>query len=97
MPDQRENNIPDTSETYERGHPDKTPGLGEMDTPEAQKKQADHPDSVQGSTRNDLDSQELTADDIQQQGDVVDPASDAAHGNRKDPADLGDKAQKENA
>lgn len=56
MPDKREHRIPDTSETYERGHPDKTPGLGKMDTPDHDE-HADHPDSVQGSVRNDLSEQ----------------------------------------
>ena len=91
MSDKRPHNMPDTSETYERGHPGKTPGLGEMGDPDHPK--GDHSEAHQDSRSNDLESQELNADDTQQQSDVVDPASDVAHGDRRDPADAQKKEQ----
>ena len=79
--------MPDTSETYERAHPEKTPGMGEMGKPDLVPDE--RPDSVQGSTRNDDDPPELAGQDPTDRGDVVQPESGTAHGDRVDPAATG--------
>ena len=77
--------MPDTSETYERGHPGKTPGLGEMgkvdNTPEPQ------PESYDDSRKNEKFRREMTADETQKLGESVDPQDPLAHGNRADAGD----------
>ncbi len=76
--------MPDTSETYERGHPGKTPG-GQLEAPDTVPDE--RPDSVQGSTRNDNDDGRLTSlagQDPQNQGDAVDPTDSIAHDGRAD-------------
>ena len=83
--DERPENAPDTSETYERGHPSKEPGLGEVDTPErADDDREDHP---QSSTHNPDRDTDLAGEDQRDGGDAVDPASDVAHGDRPDPSE----------
>ena len=77
--------MPDTSETYERGHPGKTPGLGEMgETDKNRKKQAE---SYADSRKNPKEPSELTAQETSQQGDGVDPTNAQAHGNRSSAGD----------
>ena len=72
--------MPDTSETYERGHPGKTPGLGEMG--ETDKDRGKQPETYADSRKNTNDPSELTAQETGSQGDAVDPTNDKAHGNR---------------
>ena len=72
--------MPDTSETYERGHPNKTPGLGEMG--ETDKNRGKQAESYADSRKNDNTPEELTAQETSSQGDAVDPTSDVAHGDR---------------
>ena len=82
--DERPENAPDTSETYERGHPEKEPGLGEMDEPD---RKPDHrQDDNNLSTSNPEDPPELAGEDDRDGGDTVDPASDTDHAGRPDPA-----------
>ncbi len=83
--EERPVDMPDTSETYERAHPGKTPG-GQL---EANERVADNrADSVQGSVRNDEgdDVDGLSGQDPQNQGDSVDPADGKAHAGRADAA-----------
>lgn len=85
MSKDRAEHVPDTSETYERGHPSKEPGLGKVDDP-------DHPKGntagdAGSSVNNDVENDEINADDTQNQADVVQPESDTAHGNRNDPGE----------
>ena len=83
--DERPENMPDTSETYERGHPEKEPGGGL----EANDIKPDHSaDESQSSLRNsdDDDSEGLSGQDPQNQGDAVNPSDPAAHAGRADAA-----------
>jgi hypothetical protein len=80
---ERPENMPDTSETYERGHPGKTPG-GTLDSEIGTSLQ---PDSVQGSVRNDDDPPELAGQDRGSSADRVDPSDPAAHAGRADAAE----------
>jgi hypothetical protein len=87
MPPQEKRPVdgPDTSETYERGHPGKTPGLGEMDEPETAPEMQD--DAVQDSRRNPEDkSDSLAGQDPQNMADSVEPGSPLATPGREDPA-----------
>lgn len=80
--DERAENAPDTREPYERGVPEKEPGLGEMgktdNTPHEQEDA--HPDS----RANKLDEREVTAHETEDRTDSVDPADADAHGDRAD-------------
>ena len=75
--------MPDTSETYERAHPEKTPG-GQLEQPDYPPDNS--PDSVQGSTRNDDDPPALAGQDNQNAADAVDPSDPQAHAGRADAA-----------
>ena len=78
--DNRPANMPDTSETYERAHPSKTPGLGEMG--ETDKDRGKQPETYADSRKNSNDPAELTAQETASQGDGVDPNDAKAHGDR---------------
>lgn len=82
-PPERPVDMPDTSETYERGHPEKVPGeqLEAVD-----RKPDERPDSVQGSIRNDDDQPALAGQDPQNSADAVDPTDPIAHAGRVDAA-----------
>ena len=79
---QEKQDAPDPSDSYERSHPENEPGLGRMNrTDNTPHEQAEgHADSRDNEPR----QQDLSADEIQDQGKSLDPTDSSAHGDRGD-------------
>ena len=80
--EERPQDMPDPSDSYERSHPENEPGLGEMsktdNTPHEQE------DQCRDSRHNKLASQEVNAHEVENVDDDVDPTDARAHGDRND-------------
>lgn len=84
-PHEHSDSVPDPSESRERAHPKREPGLGNVDPPT--RVRDDRDDNAKDSTHNSHKRGKMAGHDNRNDGDVVDPGDANAHGNRPDPAD----------